>query len=551
MHKMAIGNMKQWWKHISLTIAATYYTFNTFTVSTALAYLTAVLSSFVIWQMLTNEPKTPQAPGPKPWPILGSLHLMDGFRIPFAAFTKLSKEYGNVFSMKLGSSWCVIVNDPKSVKEVLITKGAHFDARPTLKRFDLLFGGDKENSLAFCNNSEPQKKRRQILQKFTFPHSNSNLGTYLDQLCSEECQHLVGSIHKTIAASEDGRSAQIDLKPLVVKACANIFNRYFCSSKRNDYNDEDFTSYCHNFDKVFWEVNNSRAVDMLPWLMPFYKNFHPAIATMKEASFNVRQYVKEKIIAPKRQRRDSLGEKTADFLDTIMDYIDGKANDQKDAILTSQSALYALEDILGGHSAVANITLRILFDLALNKHDEAKKEVKQQIDEVGHGGMISLEDRPSLPRVVASMHETIRMTCSPIVPHLATQDSSIEGHFVPKDTVIFVNNHILNMSEELWEEPESFKPDRFLDPEGNFSKPAHFQPFSMGKRSCMGYKMVHNVAFSLVANLMLHFDLGSPQWSPDDIPLGMLALPPQPFQFTVSTVKQPSYSLSGKHRSVA
>merc|ERR1712008_254356 len=179
--------------------------------------------------------------------------------------------------------------------------------------------------------------------------------------------------------------------------------------------------------------------------------------------------------------------------------------------------------------ADANITLRILFDLALNKHDEAKKEVKQQIDEVGHGGMISLEDRPSLPRVVASMHETIRMTCSPIVPHLATQDSSIEGHFVPKDTVIFVNNHILNMSEELWEEPESFKPDRFLDPEGNFSKPAHFQPFSMGKRSCMGYKMVHNVAFSLVANLMLHSTLAVPNVHRTTFPWVCWPCLPSPF----------------------
>ena len=128
----------------------------------------------------------------------------------------------------------------------------------------------------------------------------------------------------------------------------------------------------------------------------------------------------------------------------------------------------------------------------------------------------------------------------------------LQGHNVPKDTVIFVNNHKLNMSEELWEEPESFKPERFLDSQGNFSKPAHFQPFSMGKRSCMGYKMVQNVAFSLAANLILHFDLHSPQWSPEDIPLGMLALPPQPFQFTVSTVKgQPPYSLFGQHRSSA
>ena len=145
------------------------------------------------------------------------------------------------------------------------------------------------------------------------------------------------------------------------------------------------------------------------------------------ASSNVRHYVKENIIAPKRLRRDSLGEKSVDFLDSIMDYIDGKANDQKDAILTSQSALYALEDILGGHSAVANIILRILFDLALETNDDAKKEVKNEIDQIPRGGMISVEEKPNLPWVVASMHETIRMTCSPIVPHQATQDSSIGG----------------------------------------------------------------------------------------------------------------------------
>merc|ERR1711936_1223196 len=94
---------------------------------------------------------------PRPFPILGSLHLMHGYRIAYAAFSKLTREYGNVFSMKLGSSWCVVVNDTKTIKEVLITKGAHFDGRPNLKRFAFLFGGDKENSLAFANNSDEQK----------------------------------------------------------------------------------------------------------------------------------------------------------------------------------------------------------------------------------------------------------------------------------------------------------------------------------------------------------------------------------------------------------
>ena len=39
----------------------------------------------------------------------------------------------------------MVINDAESVKEVLIAKGAHFDGRPDFKRFDILFGGDKQN----------------------------------------------------------------------------------------------------------------------------------------------------------------------------------------------------------------------------------------------------------------------------------------------------------------------------------------------------------------------------------------------------------------------
>ena len=78
--------------------------------------------------------------------------LIKKFQIAYAAFSKLTREYGNVFSMKLGSSWCVVVNDTKTIKEVLITKGAHFDGRPNLKRFAFLFGGDKENCKHFFLN---------------------------------------------------------------------------------------------------------------------------------------------------------------------------------------------------------------------------------------------------------------------------------------------------------------------------------------------------------------------------------------------------------------
>ena len=90
-----------------------------------------------------------EAPGPKPWPIIGSLHLMAAAqakgKIPYAAFTDLKNIYGDVFSITLGTTKCVVINSIDSVREVLINKDSDFDGRPDFKRFDALFGGDKQN----------------------------------------------------------------------------------------------------------------------------------------------------------------------------------------------------------------------------------------------------------------------------------------------------------------------------------------------------------------------------------------------------------------------
>lgn len=92
----------------------------------------------------TNEDYS-AAPGPKPWPIIGSLHLLGQYQTPFQAFTELSKIYGDVYSITLGSTPCVVVNSFKLIREVLITKGAEFGGRPNFKRFHVLFGGDRNN----------------------------------------------------------------------------------------------------------------------------------------------------------------------------------------------------------------------------------------------------------------------------------------------------------------------------------------------------------------------------------------------------------------------
>lgn len=99
----------------------------------------------LLWWMSRPRRISNGAPGPRPWPLIGSLHLLGGSETPFQAFSALSKLYGNVFSIDLGTSRCVVVNNFRLIKEVLITKGADFGGRPDFLRFHKLFGGDRNN----------------------------------------------------------------------------------------------------------------------------------------------------------------------------------------------------------------------------------------------------------------------------------------------------------------------------------------------------------------------------------------------------------------------
>jgi cytochrome P450 family 307 subfamily A len=89
--------------------------------------------------------KYSQAPGPTPYPILGSLALMADYEVPFEAFTALSKTYGDIYSLTLGTTRCVVVNNLDRIREVLNQNGKYFGGRPDFLRFHKLFGGDRNN----------------------------------------------------------------------------------------------------------------------------------------------------------------------------------------------------------------------------------------------------------------------------------------------------------------------------------------------------------------------------------------------------------------------
>jgi cytochrome P450 family 307 subfamily A len=211
------------------------------------------------------------------------------------------------------------------------------------------------------------------------------------------------------------RSELIDLKTIVMTACANMFTRYMCTV-RFDYDCKEYQNVIRYYDEIFWDINQGYAVDFLPWLSPFYTRH------MNKLTFwatEIRKFIMENVIE-EHLRNINYDAPPEDFTDALLQ------NLKADPKLNWQHILFELEDFLGGHSAVGNLIMLTL--LCMIKFPRVKKKVEEEIEKVTNGTRnVSMLDKAQMTYTEATIFETLRFLSSPIVPHVATEDTQLEG----------------------------------------------------------------------------------------------------------------------------
>ncbi|KAH8026465.1 hypothetical protein HPB51_020575 [Rhipicephalus microplus] len=75
---------------------------------------------------------------------------------------------------------------------------------------------------------------------------------------------------------------------------------------------------------------------------------------------------------------------------------------------------------------------------------------------------------------------------------------------IPKDTNVLFNIYRVNHDPNLWEEPEKYRPDRFLDTvTGKLRQGAGpLVSFGLGTRACPGEKLAHVNIFYIIVRFM-------------------------------------------------
>ena len=114
----------------------------------------------------------------------------------------------------------------------------------------------------------------------------------------------------------------------------------------------------------------------------------------------------------------------------------------------------------------------------------------------------------TLPYLGAVIQETLRMHPTvPIVLRRLTAPLTIDGVVCSAGDVVGIALPALHFNPMVWNEPEAFIPERFLD-----TKPSPFQyaPFGGGYRRCIGAAFAHNELAVAIGTIMKTLDLRVP-----------------------------------------
>ncbi|XP_019642654.1 PREDICTED: cytochrome P450 2U1-like [Branchiostoma belcheri] len=500
-----------------VTAAGTYADLPTF-----LLAVCACLLTYLYLQRPRNLP-----PGPRGWPLVGNLPMLAKSDFYPATLTELSKQYGDVMTIWIGHVPSIVLSGYETIKTALVKRAEDFSNRKIPQIIANVRGDGTTKSAAkgvLHAAYGPEWKHQRKFALMTLRDFGVGKRS-LEGKISEEANALVQEI-----LSQNGH--RFDLKVILQNSVCNII----CSivfGGRFEYGDPDFLRLIRLLNAT---VEKPSVGERLALINPVFRHLllgkRPKGVEMLLA---LQEFCKEQI-EDHRQTFDPSD--IRDFIDAFLLEQQRPQDETARENFTDKQLQEVLIDLFMAGTETTATTIRWAL-LYMMVNPEIQEKVHQEIDSVLGQSPPSYAQRNLLPYTAATIAEVQRI--KPIVPlgvpHAASRDTTLNGYNIPRETMIFVNLWSVHMDPELFPEPDSFRPERFLDQDGNFAKHEALIPFSIGHRICLGEQLAKMELFMLFVSLMQRFTFHLPEGAPKPSMVGKLGgIINVPFPFELCAV---------------
>ncbi|XP_077174087.1 cytochrome P450 2K4-like [Paroedura picta] len=431
-------------------------------------------------------------PGPRPWPLIGNLHLLDVKR-PYRTMFQLSKQYGPVFSFQMGTQNMVVLAGYETVKEALVNQADAFAERPLVP---ILEDFSRGYGIIFSHGENWKVMRRFVLT--TLRDYGMGKKTIEDKII-EECHFLIQKF-------ESYKGKPFETTVIMNAAVANIIVSILLG-KRYEYEDPTFVRLLHL-------VNENVRLIGSPSVTLY--NMFPALGFLSSG---------RKTVLKNRQEQHAFIQATfiehlkvldvndqRSFIDAfLIRQQEEKNKNQDNKFFHNENLKSVVSNLFAAGMETTSTTLRWGL-LLMMKYPEVQNKVQEELAKVIGSTQPQIEHRSKLPYTDAVIHEVQRFAnILPMnLPHATTADATLKGYFIPKGTHILPLLYSVLYDETQWEKPFQFYPEHFLDSDGKFVKRDAFLPFSAGRRLCAGETLAKMELFLFFASLLQRFTFQPP-----------------------------------------
>ncbi|KAI7751773.1 hypothetical protein M8C21_027106 [Ambrosia artemisiifolia] len=461
-------------------IMATFPSFQTLFLS-LLPSIIFVIFICLKWISFVSNNRKNIPPSPRKLPIIGNFHQLGSSAT--RNLQVLSQKYGPLMLLHLGSTPTLVASSAEAAQEIMKTHDLSFCSRPSLIMPNILVYDSK--GISFSPHGEYWRRLKSIVS--------------YQKVREDEVAHMIRVLEESLGMT-------VNMRLVLASLTNNIISRVALGMKFEGIQHIDLLKRLLDMFIVF---SIGTYIPWLSWVDRITGSIGRAEKIAKEFDEFLEEVIAEHVNKKKGEDGKSDGD-GEDFVDILLDL-------QKDKTTGFTLTRDTLKAIILEAFGAGTETTQTSLEWALSeliKNPRVMNKLQQEVTKIAQGrSMISEEDLDKMPYLKAVIKESLRLhiTVPLLVPRKSMKDVKVMGYDIATGTQVIINAWAIARDPALWEEPNEFRPERFLNNSINYQSPQFkWLPFGAGRRLCPGIQFSVVVMELALANIVYKFSMALP-----------------------------------------
>ncbi|KAK4735186.1 hypothetical protein R3W88_009447 [Solanum pinnatisectum] len=424
-------------------------------------------------------------PSPTKLPIIGNLHQLGS--LPHRSLHKLSKKYGPVMLLHFGSKPVIVASSVDAARDIMKTLDLVWSNRPKSSFADGHFYGSKD-VVFFCY----------VLHLL----SNKRVQSYR-HVREEETSNMIDKIRQHC-------DSVMNLRDVLSGMTNNIISRVNIGRTYNE--GESGIALKAYLEEILLLAGVFNIGDYIPWLK-WLNKVNGLDTRVKKVAKGLDAFlervIEERVIRNKNTEHSR--DEAKDFVDVLLEIQNGKETGfplQRDTLKA-----ILLDVFVAGTDSTYTVLEWTMTELL--RHPRVMKKLEDEVRELAPGKTeITEDDLRNMYYLKAVIKETLRLH-APVplrVPRESMEEVKLLDYHIPAKTQGLVNAWAMGRDPLLWDDPEEYRPERFLNSDIDV-KGQNFEliPFGAGRMGCPGMTFAIIINELAVTRIVHKFNLALPK----------------------------------------